>query len=89
LYTIHDSVIEEFKALLKTDTDEQNENGETENKPETVTFIKGMVTLYSNTLPIPVGWALCDGNSYTHNGENIRTPNIESPSDSLIFIMKL
>ena len=89
LYTIHDGIIEELKALLKTDTDEQNENGETINKPETITFTKGMVTLYSKTMPIPQGWALCDGNSYTYKGEVITTPVVESPSDSLIFIIKL
>lgn len=89
LYTIHNGIIEEFKALLKPDTDEKNNDNETINKPDTVTFVKGMVTLYSKSLPIPQGWAFCDGNSYTYKGEDITTPIVESPSDSLVYIIKL
>lgn len=89
LYTITNGVIEEFSALLKTDTDENNENGETLNKPDVVTFTKGMIIMHDKNSQIPTGWAQCDGNTYTHKGESIKTPKIESEYDSLIFIIKL
>ena len=42
------------------------------------TFVRGMIMLWSgNTLSsIPDGWALCDGTSYTIDGETFWTPDL-------------
>jgi microcystin-dependent protein len=42
------------------------------------TFVRGMIMLWSGASSdtIPSGWALCDGKSYTIDGENVRTPDL-------------
>jgi microcystin-dependent protein len=32
--------------------------------------------MYLSTEPIPKGWALCDGNIYTYNNNEVQTPKI-------------
>jgi microcystin-dependent protein len=35
-----------------------------------------MIVMHSGITPIPEGWAVCDGKTYTHEGEEITTPNL-------------
>ena len=86
LYTIKDGVVQEFTAMLKTDTDQQINKGDITAQS---TFTKGMIIMYANTEEIPVGWAICDGNEHVFNGVSTKTPLIESTYNSVIFIMKL
>lgn len=39
-------------------------------------FHKGMIMMHSGAEPIPYGWAICDGGTYTHNGVQTTTPNL-------------
>lgn len=39
-------------------------------------FYRGMIVMHSGIQPIPEGWAVCDGNSYTFNGVSSVTPNL-------------
>ena len=40
------------------------------------TFSRGMIMMHSGITPIPQGWAICDGNSYTYQGITTTTPNL-------------
>lgn len=86
LYTIKDGVVQEFTAMLKTDTDQQINKGDI---TEQSTFTKGMIMMHTTTEEIPTGWAVCDGNNHIYNGVTTMTPLIESTYNSVIFIMKL
>ena len=37
---------------------------------------RGMIVMHSGITPIPEGWAICDGNTYTYNGITSITPNL-------------
>lgn len=39
-------------------------------------FHRGMIMMYSGELPIPNGWAICDGSEHTYNGITTTTPNL-------------
>lgn len=39
-------------------------------------FGRGMIVMHSGITPIPAGWALCDGGTYTYNGVESTTPNL-------------
>lgn len=39
-------------------------------------FYRGMIVMHSGIQPIPEGWAVCDGKSYTFNGVSSVTPNL-------------
>ena len=69
----------------------------------TPTFTRGMIIMYNQSVDIPDGWAICDGNEYEYNGIVSKTPNLtekfiypttslvdtETIDYTLIFIMKL
>lgn len=41
------------------------------------TFFRGMIVMYSGSLPIPAGWAICDGRTVTTlEGTSFPTPNL-------------
>jgi hypothetical protein len=35
-----------------------------------------MIVMHSGTVPIPEGWAPCDGKEYYYNNNKIITPNL-------------
>jgi hypothetical protein len=35
-----------------------------------------MIIMHSGFETVPYGWAVCDGGSYSFNGETITTPNL-------------
>lgn len=39
-------------------------------------FYKGMIIMHSGFETVPYGWAVCDGQSHSFNGESITTPNL-------------
>lgn len=39
-------------------------------------FVRGMIIMHYGNVPIPDGWAICDGKTYTYNGTSISTPNL-------------
>lgn len=43
-----------------------------------VVFYRGMIIMHSGVEPIPLGWALCDGNEYEFDGRKIRTPDLRN-----------
>lgn len=88
LYTIKDGIVSEFTAMLKTDTDQQINKGDVTTQSIN-SFTKGMIIMQTTTEEIPVGWASCDGNEHTYNGETITTPLLESTTTSVRYIMKL
>jgi microcystin-dependent protein len=41
--------------------------------------LRGMIVMWSGNIDsIPLGWALCDGNTYTYNSKSIKTPDLRS-----------
>lgn len=40
------------------------------------TFTRGMIVMHAPNIPIPYGWAICDGNTYTFEGSSVKTPNL-------------
>lgn len=39
-------------------------------------FARGMIVMHYGNAPIPDGWAICDGQSHTHNGIVTETPDL-------------
>ena len=39
---------------------------------------RGMIMMHSGIVPIPSGWAVCDGGTYTHNGLTSSTPDLRA-----------
>lgn len=39
-------------------------------------FYRGMIIMHSGFETVPYGWAVCDGQSHSFNGESITTPNL-------------
>lgn len=44
--------------------------------PSSNSFVRGMIIMYSGVTEIPVGWAVCDGGTYTYLGVTTTTPNL-------------
>lgn len=92
LYNIKDRMVEIFlpqpTALA---VEEINKIGEVINTPTSSNegFTRGMIVMHSDSIEIPIGWALCDGQDHVYNGETVPTPYIQSTYNSVIFIMKL
>lgn len=87
LYTIQNGVISE--VMLNTVTVGKTQSyGENTNLDVVNTdfgdgavyanqgFVRGMIVMHYGNLPIPDGWAICDGKTYTYNGISTRTPNL-------------
>lgn len=41
------------------------------------TFSKGMIIMHCGNIPIPDGWAVCDGNEITYDGVSYTPPNLK------------
>ena len=87
LYNIQNGVISEVMlntvTVGKTQSNGENTNLDVVNADFTDDavytnpgFVRGMIIMHYGNLPIPDGWAICDGKTYTYNGTSISTPNL-------------
>lgn len=88
-FYVNNGKVEVVQTQLVADSVEELKNYGDLNEQEQLYFTKGMIIMYSSTEPIPKGWALCDGNVYTYNNNQVQTPKIESDNTQIVYIMKL
>lgn len=72
------SAVKEFALIITDDPKNANEKIyqiRVFRKSES-TFFRGMIVMHYGTVAIPEGWAMCDGQTYDYEGENIQTPNL-------------
>lgn len=76
LYAIQNGAFEEFIIELRPVAVEQTNTNSGDNINSSTQIVKGMIMMYSGTLEIPEGWALCDGLEHVYNNVTTVTPNL-------------
>lgn len=76
LYAVQNGLLEEFLIELKPVAVEQTNTNSGDSINSSSKIVTGMIMMYSGTLEIPEGWALCDGLEHVYNNVTTVTPNL-------------